>query len=119
MKKFDLEEQWQIYLQRVGMKETQMHPIQAMETKRAFVAGLAQMFEHTNTNQNEIGEIPLDEKEEVIQASMDELTEDMRTTASQISGFWKQESLMTQDVVEQIVSQWEKNQQNPGMKVVN
>ena len=36
MKKL-LEKQYQLYLERVGITESQMHPIQKIETKRAFM----------------------------------------------------------------------------------
>ena len=41
---FSIEEQWQFYIKKTLMDETQMGEIQRIETKRAFMAGLAQMY---------------------------------------------------------------------------
>jgi len=41
---FDLEHQYQLYLQRVGLKEKNMHPTQRTETKRAFIGACGQML---------------------------------------------------------------------------
>jgi len=44
MEKFNLEFQWALYLEKSGLSLDTMHPVQRIETKRAFVAGMAQMF---------------------------------------------------------------------------
>lgn len=41
---FSLEKQWQDYLKRVGLKESQMHAVQLTETKRAFFGAFGQSF---------------------------------------------------------------------------
>lgn len=43
-KTFDLEHQYQLYLQRVGLKKENMHPVQRTETKRAFIGACGQML---------------------------------------------------------------------------
>lgn len=43
-KKFSLENQYQLYLKRVGITEEQMHPIQRKETKQAFFGACGQML---------------------------------------------------------------------------
>jgi hypothetical protein len=44
MEKFNLEYQWRLYLESAGLSLEKMHPVQVTETKRAFVAGMGQMF---------------------------------------------------------------------------
>ncbi len=44
MEKFNLEIQYQKYLERVGFKESQMGDTQRVETKRAFMGGCGQML---------------------------------------------------------------------------
>ena len=41
---FSLEKQWQLYLQHIGLTESQMHPVQLTETKRAFFGAFGQSF---------------------------------------------------------------------------
>jgi hypothetical protein len=43
-KTFDLEHQYHLYLQRVGLKEKNMHSVQRTETKRAFIGACGQML---------------------------------------------------------------------------
>ena len=43
-KQFDLNHQYQLYLQRVNITEAQMHPTQRIETKRAFFGALGQLL---------------------------------------------------------------------------
>lgn len=45
MKKFNLDHQYQLYLERVGIKEEDMHPIQKTETKNAFMGACGQMLD--------------------------------------------------------------------------
>lgn len=40
----NLEEHYQKYLELVKLDESKMHPIQKIETRRAFMAGMASMF---------------------------------------------------------------------------
>src|SRR6187401_2617047 len=44
MDPFNLEEQYQFYLKKVGIKEEQMHIVQRVETRRAFMAGCVQIL---------------------------------------------------------------------------
>lgn len=44
MNQFNLENQYQIYLQLVNLNESTMSPIQRTETRRAFMAGCGQML---------------------------------------------------------------------------
>jgi len=46
MTHFNLNEQWQLYLERMHLDEKVMDPIQIWEAKRAFVAGVTQLFEY-------------------------------------------------------------------------
>ncbi len=41
---FDLEYQYQLYLQRVGLDENRMHPVQKRETKQAFYGACGQIL---------------------------------------------------------------------------
>jgi len=43
-KTFDLEHQYQLYLERVGLKEANMHSVQRTETKRAFIGACGQIL---------------------------------------------------------------------------
>lgn len=44
MNKFDLETQWKLYLERMDLKEENLHPMQLQETKRAFMGAMGQML---------------------------------------------------------------------------
>ena len=44
MDPFNLEEQYQFYLSKVKIKEEDMHLVQRVETRRAFMAGCAQVI---------------------------------------------------------------------------
>lgn len=44
MKNFDLEKEFEFYLEKVNLKKENMSEIQLQETKRAFYAGVAQMW---------------------------------------------------------------------------
>lgn len=44
MNKFNLEEQYQMYLDLMGLDESQMPPIQQQETRRAFFGACGQML---------------------------------------------------------------------------
>ena len=53
MEEFDIEFQWQQYLQLVGLSLDSMHPTQIIETKRAFIAGMGQLFVLFGMDQDE------------------------------------------------------------------
>ncbi|WP_010664955.1 hypothetical protein [Marinilabilia salmonicolor] len=38
--KFNIEYQYSLYLEKMNLKEEQMHPVQKQETKRAFISGI-------------------------------------------------------------------------------
>lgn len=40
----ELEDQYQLYLKRVGLSEKNMHPVQRTETKRAFMGACGQIL---------------------------------------------------------------------------
>ena len=44
MKKFDLEKKFEFYLDKVNLKKENISEIQLQETKRAFYAGISQMW---------------------------------------------------------------------------
>lgn len=44
MSKFNLDEQYRIYLERVRLDESKMHPVQKVETKRAFMGACGQIL---------------------------------------------------------------------------
>lgn len=44
MNNFNLEHQYQLFLQRMDLTESQMHPTQRVETKRTFMAAMGQML---------------------------------------------------------------------------
>lgn len=54
---FDVEKQYQTYLERAGVKEAQFSPIQATETKRAFYGAWGQLL---ILMRDELGVIPMD-----------------------------------------------------------
>lgn len=59
---FNLEHQYQLYLERVGLKESQMPPIQRKELKRAFMGACGQML---ILLRDEVGELDENEALEV------------------------------------------------------
>ncbi|MGB3452928.1 MAG: hypothetical protein WBA59_03760 [Moheibacter sp.] len=78
MTKFKIEDQYQQYLKKVGLKEENMHPTQRVETKRAFMAGCGQMLVLLR---DEIGEL-----------EEDDAVEQMGSLLNQVSEFWIKES---------------------------
>lgn len=74
---FSLEHQYQLYLERVGLKEAQMHPAQRTETKRAFFGACGQLL---ILMRDDVGELEENEAIEV----MDDMT-------NQVGNFWTNE----------------------------
>lgn len=72
MKKFDLNHQYQLYLQRVGLKEDRMHPQQKTETKRAFMGACGQML---ILLRNDLGALPEDQGIEQMQNMLNQVGE--------------------------------------------
>lgn len=75
MDKFDLETQWKLYLKRVGLVESQMHPTQLEQTKRAFYGACGQLL---ILLRDDVGEI---EQEEEAVKVFDHLL-------NQVGNFW-------------------------------
>lgn len=67
---FDLEHQYQLYLQRVGLKEENMHPIQKTETKRAFIGACGQMLVLLR---DDLGKLEENKAIEILQDMMDQV----------------------------------------------
>lgn len=44
MDKFSLEIQYQLYLQRIELKESEMHPVQKVQLRQAFFGACGQMI---------------------------------------------------------------------------
>jgi hypothetical protein len=80
MKKFDLEKQFDFYLEKVNLKKENLSEIQLQETKRAFYAGIAQMWKMFC----EIGEM----KEENCDAIFNDIDD-------QLAIFWLDETITT------------------------
>jgi hypothetical protein len=71
---FDIEFQYQEYLRRVKLKESEMHPFQRIETKRAFMGAWGQLIALMS---NEIPVLP--EKDAITV---------LETMTVQVSDFW-------------------------------
>lgn len=74
---FDLEIQYKLYLERVNLKEHEMHPIQRQETKRAFYGACGQILV---VLRDEVG--PLD---------MDLGIEALDSMHDQVLSFWEKQ----------------------------
>lgn len=77
MEKFDIEFQYNLYLDKVGLKEENMLPVQAQETKRAFMAAAGQILVLLR---DDISELSDDEGVEVLEKLM-----------TQVANFWTNE----------------------------
>lgn len=77
MEKFDIEFQYNLYLDKVGLKEENMLPVQAQETKRAFMAAAGQILVLLR---DDISELSDDEGVEVLEKLM-----------TQVANFWTSE----------------------------
>lgn len=75
---FNLEHQYQLYLERVKLKESQMSLIQRQELKRAFMGACGQMLVLLR---DELGELPENEAVETLQNLHD-----------QVGNFWLAET---------------------------
>lgn len=74
---FNLQKQWQLYLTRVDLEESKMHPIQLIETKRAFFGACAQML------------ILL--RDELTEFSDDQACDYLDAMLQQADDFWRQQ----------------------------
>jgi hypothetical protein len=81
MKQFNLEKQYQLYLERVGIQESQMHPTQKVEMKRAFMGACGQML---ILLRDDLGAL---EEDEAIQQLQDMM--------NQLQSFWLKETNQT------------------------
>ena len=79
MEKFDIEFQYNLYLDKVGLKEENMHPVQAKETKRAFMAAAGQILVLLRDDISELSDY---EGVEVLEKLM-----------TQVGDFWTKEIL--------------------------
>lgn len=73
-----IEQQYQLYLNKVGLSEKTMHPIQATETKRAFFGAAGQLIIYFRDG---IGAM---EEEQAIEA--------MEAMKSEVLNFWNNET---------------------------
>lgn len=69
-----MQKQYEAYLTRVGLVESQMHPQQRIETKRAFYGGLGVMLS-------------------IIWERPDQFAREMLNMSNQIQNFWDNETL--------------------------
>lgn len=75
LEKFDIEYQFQFYLEKVKLNPKTMSPVQYRETKRAFVAGISAMLV-----------LIIEEK-----PGADEFAQQVEKMLTQCAGFWKKE----------------------------
>jgi hypothetical protein len=80
MKKIDLEKEFEFYLEKVNLKKENISKVQLQETKRAFYAGIAQMWRIFNA----IGDM----KEENWDAVFNDIDD-------QLAIFWLDETIIT------------------------
>lgn len=81
MEQFNLEKQYQLYLKRIGVKESQMHPTQKVETKRAFMGACWQML------------ILL--RDDIVELDEDKAIEQLQDMINQVQSFWIKETHQT------------------------
>jgi hypothetical protein len=76
---FDLNYQWRQYCQMVGVPEEKMHPVQRVETKRAFMGACGQML--------------LLLRDDVAEYEETEAIVLFKNMLAQVEAFWKEEVL--------------------------
>lgn len=79
MEQFNLEYQWKLYLDRVGLKEETMYPVQLQETKRAFYGACGQLL---FLMRDDVGAIEDDSQ----------AVEVMQNMIDQVGNFWMKET---------------------------
>lgn len=79
MNQFNLEKQYQLYLERVNMDEDRMHPVQRTETRRAFMGACGQLL---MLIMNDLQDID-DDKDRMDQ---------MKDMINQVQSFWLNET---------------------------
>lgn len=70
MKKFNLEYQYKMYLQRMQLDESKMHPVQKIETKRVFFGAFGQVL---MLLQNDISELPEEKGVEILESMINQV----------------------------------------------
>lgn len=70
MSKFSLENQYQLYLQRVGLNEATMHPIQKKQLKQTFFGAVGQIL---LLQRDELTKLSDDDGADVLQNMLDEV----------------------------------------------
>jgi hypothetical protein len=80
MSKFNLETQYQLYLQRVGLKEQDMHPIQKQQLKHAFMGGIGQLL---ILQRDDLTKLHEDDGAEVLQNMLNEVGNYLLTESGQ------------------------------------
>ena len=81
MERFNLEKQYQLYLERVGITERTMYPTQKVETKRAFMGACGQMLILLRDDLGELEE--------------DKAIEQLQDMINQVQSFWLKETHQT------------------------
>lgn len=69
---FNLEHQYELYLQRVGLKEEQMHPLQKKQLRQTFMGACGQML---ILMRDEVGALPEDQAIEVCESMINQVGE--------------------------------------------
>lgn len=77
-KSFTIEQQYQQYLSLVGLSEEDMHPVQKIETRRAFYAGCGQLLYILRDGVSKLSE--------------DEAVQKMEDLLQEVQDFWKKEA---------------------------
>lgn len=77
-KEFDLNHQYQLYLERIKMKESQMLPVQRTEVKRAFFGACGQLL--------------ILMRDDLTKLEEDHATETLQGMVNQVSDFWLAET---------------------------
>lgn len=80
MKDFSIEHQYQTYLERVNLKEANMHPVQKVELKRAFFGAVGQLL---ILMRDEISALPEDESLKVLESQYSEVLAFWQKTVGQ------------------------------------
>ena len=69
-KAFDLEHQYQLYLQRMDLRESEMHPVQRVQLKQTFFGASGQIL---MLLRNELAELPEDEAVDQLESMIEQV----------------------------------------------
>jgi hypothetical protein len=72
MNKFNLEYQYQLYLKRIGLNESEMHPEQKIQTKQAFYGATGQIL---LLLRDDMSELPEDEGVDILDSLMNQVSQ--------------------------------------------